>query len=221
MPGTYVRLTVEDEGTGMDAATLARAGEPFFTTKPDGAGTGLGLATVKEFAERSGGALCVQSVPGEGTIAAIWLPVAASACDARDWAIVDAPPTAGAARRARVLLVDDDFPVRESLALVLEDAGYSVLPAASGDEAIALLDTDKTVEALVTDLSMSGLDGLEVIRAMHERRPGLPAVLLTGYAAGDAELAMDEADCGRFTLLRKPATSQQITEQLDALLAGR
>ena len=244
MPGSYVRLTVEDTGTGMSAATLARVGEPFFTTKPDGAGTGLGLAIVKEFAERSGGALCVQSTPGKGTVAAVWLPVAASAYGTADWTIpdwtipdwtipewplpdwsnwptLDAPLVTDASRRPRVLLVDDDFPVRESLAMVLEDAGFSVLPAASGSEAIDLLSADQTVEALVTDLSMSGMGGLDVIRAMHERRPGLPAVLLTGYAASDAELTIDEAECGGFTLLRKSATGQQITRHLGALLAGR
>jgi PAS domain S-box-containing protein len=214
--GHYVRLTVTDAGEGMDAATLARAREPFFTTKRPGSGTGLGLAMAQGFAEQSGGALAVESAVGRGTTVTLWLPEAA----ADRSAVSTTAALSGPAADARILLVDDEAVIREVLARQLEDAGFEVLVAASGSEALALAET-MTVDAVVTDLSMSGVDGLSVIRGLQARSPGLPAVLLTGYAGDETALALSGAMSGTFSLLRKPVSEVQLLDRLNALLAAR
>ncbi len=217
-PGRYVRLSVIDSGAGMDRATLARVFEPFFTTKPHGQGTGLGLAMAKGFAEQSGGGLAIESAPGRGTIVTLWLPEATvPASDAGEFR-----EAAGAEQgTTRVLLLDDDTLVRETLALQLEAAGHAVLAVATGTEALALLNAGEKVDILVTDLSMPDMDGLAVIRGAQERRPGLPAVLLTGYAGDGASLAISGAVSGTFSLLRKPVSAPQLLDRVAALLASR
>jgi len=223
-PGHYVRLSVADTGSGMDAVTLARAAEPFFTTKKPGACTGLGLPMAKGFAEQSGGALRVESSLGKGATVSLWLPVAPCS-GMRQTALPGAAQAAVASGRpaapVRVLLVDDEAVLREVLAEQFESAGFSVVAAASGDEAISLLAAGTAVDALVTDLCMPGVDGLAVIRAAQERHPGLPAVLLTGYAGDGVALAVGGAISGSFSLLRKPIIGAQLTDRVRALLAGR
>lgn len=223
--GRYVRLTISDTGAGMDTATLARAAEPFFTTKPIGVGTGLGLSVVRGFAEQSGGALNIASLPGNGTTVTLWLPAADAAqpfgaatsqgLDAVATAAIEAKPA------TTVLLVDDEDLLREVLAGQLEDAGYNVLVAACGNEALALLDAGEAVDVLVTDLSMPGMSGIGLIRAAQERRPGLPAVLLTGYAGHGAALAVGEAVTGSFSLLRKPVSLADLIDLIQSLLAAQ
>ncbi|TPG47307.1 response regulator [Roseomonas nepalensis] len=216
-PGAYLRLLVEDTGTGMDAATLARAMEPFFTTKGVGKGTGLGLAMARGFAEQSGGALTVSSEPGRGTEVALWLPVTDPTADgsARVTAASVRDPVAG-----RILLVDDEDLVREVLAEELADDGYGVVQAEGGATALALLEAGEAVDLLVSDLSMPGLDGVALIREAQRRRPGLPAILLTGYAGDAAALALDGAVRGSFSLLRKPVSEAQLTDRVAALLGA-
>ena len=120
-----------------------------------------------------------------------------------------------------MLLVDDDTIVREVLALSLEDAGYRVLPADSGTAALTWLDAGEPVDIIVSDLTMPGMDGLALIRIAQERRPGLPAVLLTGYAGDGATLAVGGAISGTFSLLRKPVSGPQLVDRINALLASR
>ena len=214
-PGRYIRITVTDTGEGMDTPTLARVLEPFFTTKPPGQGTGLGLPMVKGFAEQSGGGLAIASQPGRGTTVSLWLPQAV--CELQAGVTVTdrnrvANPT------ARVLIVDDDVLVRELLATEFEEFGYDVIVAHSGDEALALLAAGERVDALLTDLSMPEMDGLALIRAAQAQRPRLPAVLLTGYAGDGTAMAMTGAMSGSFTLLRKPISGEQLAERVAALL---
>jgi CheY-like chemotaxis protein len=205
--GSYVRLVAADDGSGMDRHTLARATEPFFTTRPPGRGVGLGLSMVKGFAEQNGGALRIASEPGHGTEVTLWLPT------------VEAAASGGRPLPGRpILLVDDDEMVRETLAASLEDAGYSVLAAASGPEALALLASGEAVEAMVCDLAMPGMDGLALIRQAQARRPGLPVVLLTGHAGDAASIAVGGALTGSFSLLRKPALAAQLIERLEAVM---
>ena len=219
-PGRYVRFSVTDDGVGMDAATLARASEPFFTTKQRGAGTGLGLSMAKGFAEQSGGALLIESSRGKGTTATLWLPEAW--IDRRPGDVDAAASRPGTATRCgRVLVVDGEDLVREVVAECLEDAGFETLVATNGTEALALLAAGEEVDILVTDLSMPYMDGLAVIRAAHELRPGLPAVLLTGYAREDSALAGGDLVSGSFSLLRKPVSGAHLIERLRALLAER
>ena len=224
-PGRYVRISLADAGTGMDATTLARATEPFFTTKPSGAGTGLGLPMVRGFVEQSGGKLDIASSPGTGTTVSLYLPAAegagvVAATEPKDAGEAPAPGPA-ATVVARILLVDDEDLLREVLAEQLEDAGYEVQMVANGADALALLAADERVDLLITDLSMPGMDGLAVIRAARDVRPGLPTVLLTGYAGESAAIAADAATTGSFSLLRKPIRLRELTDRLQSLLAAR
>jgi CheY-like chemotaxis protein len=221
--GSYIRIAIADTGSGMDEAVLARASEPFFTTKKDGAGTGLGLAMAKGFAEQSGGRLRIESNLGQGTCVTIWLPQAQASADAparRSEPLV-AIAESDSATRPRILLVDDDEAVRSVLQMELEGAGFPVLSAASGEKAIAMLDGGAEVEALISDLSLPGMDGLAIIRAVQQRRPGLPAILLTGYAGEGAARAVGGVVEGSFTLLRKPVSGMQLIDLLETLLARR
>ncbi len=225
-PGRYVRIDVADTGGGMDAATLARADEPFFTTKAPGKGTGLGLSMARGVAEQSGGTFAIASRLGLGTTVTLWLPEADSA--ARDQPPVPSamavPADAGigpARKHVRLLLVDDDDAVREVVAMYLEDTGYDVRVATNGGEALALLADGTPVDALVTDLSMPGMDGLAVIREAQRRRPGLPAILLTGFAGDTADLALHGVVTGSFSLLHKPIRGPALADRIDALLQAR
>jgi PAS domain S-box-containing protein len=215
-PGRYIRLRVADTGQGMDRATLARVLEPFFTTKPAGQGTGLGLSMTKGFAEQSGGALAIESHPGLGTVVSLWLPQAeeeGSAVTARADARIRRMEGA-----IRVLLVDDEPMVREVIAEQLEDVGYDVLVAAGGEEAWELLVADENVDVLVTDLSMPGMDGLSLIRKAQALRPRLRAILLTGHAGDAASLAVGGAVSGGVSLLRKPVSGEQLADSVASLL---
>jgi PAS domain S-box-containing protein len=219
--GRYIRLGVSDTGTGMDQATLARAAEPFFTTKKDGVGTGLGLSMAEAFVKQSAGGLSVDSTLGHGTTVSLWLPEARVEPTRAERA---APQAAAVltelATPVRVLMVDDEDSVREVLAIQLEDAGFTVLAVSSGVKALGLLAAGEAVDILVTDLSMPGMDGLALIRAAQECRRGLPALLLTGYAGDDTALALTGAVSGSFSLLRKPIRVVHLVERLRALLAA-
>jgi CheY-like chemotaxis protein len=225
-PGAHVRLVVADTGTGMDAETLGRACEPFFTTKARGRGTGLGLAMARSFAEGSGGALAIDSAPGNGTRVSIWLPTAGDPArrepplPAGADAERGAARAGGAARRACVLLVDDEPTVRLVLAQELAEEGFEVVDAADGAAALALLDRPVPVDLLVSDLAMPGMDGVALIREARRRCPGLPAILLTGYAGEAAAMAVGGAldRDGTFALLRKPVTGAALADQVAALL---
>jgi CheY-like chemotaxis protein len=212
-----VRIVVSDTGSGMDRAVLARVTEPFFTTKEPGKGTGLGLAMAKGFVEQSGGSLSIDSVVGRGTRIILWLPRATGVAGAASGA--DAERVADADRPC-VLLVDDDAIVRDVLTLSLEDCGYAVLSADCGAAALSSLVSGERVDIIVSDLTMPGMDGLALIRAAQDRRPGLPAVLLTGYAGDGATLAVGGAISGAFSLLRKPVSGTQLIDRINALLAS-
>ncbi|MGI4945497.1 MAG: ATP-binding protein [Janthinobacterium lividum] len=217
--GHYIRFDVADTGTGMDSATMARVTEPFFTTKSVGKGTGLGLSMAHGFAEQSGGKLAIKSAPGQGTIISLWLPKAQQAEEhATPKTSLMAHGSDPIPSLRRVLVVDDDPYVREAVAEQLAET-YGVLVAADGNEAQALLMAGEVVDILVTDLSMPGMDGLTLIREAQMQLPGLPAVLLTGYADESASLALNGILTSAFSLLRKPATAAQLNDRIAALLA--
>ena len=218
-PGAYVCFAAADTGEGMDAATLAHAAEPFFSTKPAGKGTGLGLAMARGFAGHSGGGLRIESTLGVGTEVRLWLPVVLPQ------GVPPRPPhpataAAGPVRAAWVLLADDDAHVRTVLGQELEAAGYRVLLAADGQAALALLDQGATIDLIVSDLSMPGIDGVSLIGEMQGRRPGLPAILLTGFATETTALAASSAAHGVFSLLRKPVSGTELAERVAILLAA-
>jgi len=215
-PGCYVVITVIDNGCGMDRATLARVTEPFFTTKGVGHGTGLGLATARGFAEQSGGLLHIESTPNIGTTVSLWLPEA-KAKEATEIGESNRPDLQGIGRR--VLLVDDDMLVRETLVPQLEHCGYTVTAAASAEEALSLLRSGGQLDCLVTDLSMPGMDGVSLIKVAHHDHPKLPAILLTGYVQDTAALAVGGAISGTFSLLRKPVLVDALTDRIASLIA--
>jgi len=181
-PGDYIRLSVTDTGSGMDAATLARAVEPFFSTKGVGKGTGLGLSMVHGLASQLGGALDIDSRPGQGTRVDLLLPVSGSALDP----VVAGQLCAGPTRRSgRALLVDDEDLVRHSTADMLSDLGYTVIEAVSAEDAMQIVDEGAAFDLLVTDHLMPGLSGTELARLVKARRPGVSILLVSGYADAD------------------------------------
>jgi PAS domain S-box-containing protein len=178
-PGPYLRIDVIDDGSGMDAVTLQRAIEPFFSTKGPGKGTGLGLSMVHGLAVQSGGALHLRSQPGVGTTASLWLPLAEAgqaAAEEPTPRTVEQP-----SQHATILVVDDDMLVRMGTVSLLEELGHTVVDASDGPAALEILRERGDIDLVVTDYAMPGMNGVALVLAARERRPGLPALLVTGY----------------------------------------
>ena len=191
----------------MSEATLARAQEPFFTTKGVGKGTGLGLSMVHGFTAQSGGTMRIRSQPGQGTSVTIWLPRAKEGGKASN---VDVPlPQPKEAQSLRVLLVDDDILVSMGAADMLLDLGHSVTEAQSGPHALKLLETDAPFDIVVTDYAMPGMNGFELAQRVKERNPKLPIILATGYAELPADRSIE------FGHLSKPYTSGDLAAALE------
>jgi PAS domain S-box-containing protein len=216
--GDYVCVSVADTGEGMSAEVLARATEPFFSTKPLGKGTGLGLAQVYGIARQSGGTVRIESEPGRGTIVHLLLRAATAAPsgDCRGLEITGAMPEP-AKRDATVLVVDDDEDVRTFLAESLSSLGYRVVEADCGAAGLARIEEAEPALVLL-DYAMPGMHGADVARTAREKRPHLPIVFVTGYAETEQlEAALGPA----VPVLRKPFTIAQlgaiVEEQIAAL----
>ena len=215
-PGRYVLLSVRDTGEGMDAETLARAVEPFFSTKGVGKGTGLGLSMVFGLAQQSGGALRLESAPSSGTTATLWLPVATATSfpSGRTPNIVTQ-----ASGPARILFVDDDLLIAGSTVGLLEDLGHQVVEVHSGTEALRLLEGGLTADLLITDHAMPGMTGIELARQVRRQYPQLPILLATGFAE------LDGIEMVEVARLAKPYTQAQLSLEIARLLphgrAGR
>jgi PAS domain S-box-containing protein len=185
-PGRYVRLSIADDGMGMSAETLARATEPFFTTKGIGKGTGLGLSMVHGIARQSGGALHIQSTEHRGTTVSFYLPEAAgkvTAANAPSDPTGRAPdgPSAGE-HRSTVLVVDDDPLVLSTTVEMLAYSGYDAHGATSAREALQKMQTLDQVAVVITDQAMPGMTGVELAEQLIRTHPGLRVVLASGYA---------------------------------------
>jgi signal transduction histidine kinase len=181
LPGPYVRVSVIDTGMGMDEETLARATEPFFSTKEVGKGTGLGLSMIHGLATQLGGTLRLSSKAGSGTRAELWLPVTNEpAVD------LSGPPqersSAGNGSEITVLVVDDDALIAMSTSMMVEDLGHQVVEANSGPQALDILRNGQRVDLLITDFSMPKMNGAQLAIAAREIRPDLPVLVATGYA---------------------------------------
>jgi PAS domain S-box-containing protein len=172
----FVCLTVADQGEGMDAETLARATEPFFTTKGVGKGTGLGLSMVHGMVEQCGGRLSIRSEPGKGTCVEIWLPAA-------EMPVRAAQPELAISqtRPLRILAVDDDPIVLLNTATVLADMGHEVIQADDGEAALAML-MSQPVDLLLTDYAMPRMSGGELVEKVAAVQPDLKVIVLSGYA---------------------------------------
>ena len=210
-PGRYLRIDVCDDGCGMDEAVVARAAEPFFTTKPTGKGTGLGLASVQGLAVQSGGGFKLASTLGEGSTVSLWVPVSATPDLERQQH--EAERTRPLAAKSQcILLVDDDELVRASGTSSLRLAGYDVVQAADGEEALALLDAAGPFDLMLTDYAMPGLSGQDLIDAVRRRKPRMPVLMVTGYADNGRE----SADVPR---LQKPFLPAELVDRVQALIA--
>ena len=214
--GPYVRIEVEDTGPGMTEDVLDRIFEPFFTTKPQGEGTGLGLSTSRAIVTSHGGALDVTSTLGQGSCFTILLPAAGNGpAPTASEQLEPAPPGAG----ERILLVDDEPAIRAATGRILQRAGYQVVEASDGDEAIERFDQDpESIDLVLTDLIMPRGDGTVTIRALQRRRPGLPIVASSGL---HGELEDHRAvPPGTTARLPKPYTVHQLLITVRQALDG-
>jgi nitrogen-specific signal transduction histidine kinase/CheY-like chemotaxis protein len=212
-PGRYVRLTVEDSGSGMDEATLSRIFEPFFTTKEMGHGTGLGLALVYAIVTDSGGAIDVKSAPKHGSTFTIYGPLVEVALAAAD--DTAAPPPRG--KGERVLLVDDEAPLLAATTEVLSRLGYEPVPFSDGRAALAAFDAAPgRFDVVVTDEVMPGLTGTGLASVLRRQRPDLPIVLVSGYSG--PLLTQQALAAGVSEQLTKPLESREIATTLARVL---
>ncbi|WP_369678883.1 PAS domain S-box protein [Sinorhizobium medicae] len=209
-PGQYVLITVSDTGTGMPAEVREHAFEPFYTTKPQGSGTGLGLSSVYGFVKQSGGHVALYSEVGQGTAVRIYLPLVT---DRRE----EAPECAAAPSLPKgsgelVLVVEDDQRVRRVTVSRLKQLGYQVLEAGSGPEALSILERTPGVELLFTDMVMpGGMSGADLAAASSKRFPEIPVVFTSGYAAPEIEA---QAGARVSSWLRKPYTVADLATTL-------
>jgi PAS domain S-box-containing protein len=205
-----VRITVADDGVGMPPEVLERAFEPFFTTKEEGQGTGLGLASVHGAITDAGGTVDISSEVGRGTVVRIFLPAAAM-----DPARPDEPPPAPprAPASASVMVVEDQDPVRRQACRILDDHGYAVRDAASGDDA---LDRWEDVDVLVTDVVMPGMSGQKLAELARARKPDLRVVFMSGHT--DDVLVHDGARHGDIAFVQKPFTRASLLRAVEDAL---
>jgi CheY-like chemotaxis protein len=211
--GDYVVLTVRDTGTGMDEAALARAADPFFTTKGPGKGTGLGLSMVHGFVVQSGGALTLSSQPGVGTAVELWLPRTTEPVQetvAGDVSTIDARRPV--ARSLRILLVDDDPLVVAGTTSMLEELGHDAVTAvASGDDALTVLRQDGNFDLLLTDHMMPGMSGIQLAKRARELHRSMPILIASGFAELDGVAGTE------WPRLRKPYSLGDLARALENL----
>ena len=214
-PGAYVVLAVSDTGHGMSRETAARAFEPFYTTKPIGKGTGLGLATVYGIVKQSEGYVWSYSELGKGTTFKIYLPLAGEAKLQGQ-----APPPAPRASGEVVLLVEDETAVRQMASRVLQEYGYGVIEASDGREALGLLErSGGRIRLLVTDVVMPEMDGRELARRVEALSPGLPVLYMSGYT-DDEIVRRGLLEAGQ-PFLQKPFNPETLGGQVARMLRGR
>jgi PAS domain S-box-containing protein len=218
-PGEYVEISVADTGTGMPPDVLARAFEPFFTTKPIGLGSGLGLSQVYGFVHQSGGFVRLDSAAGAGTVVRLLLPRQQRSGNTALPA--DALPRRGATRAAvagrTVLVVEDEADVRSLIVEALDDLGGTVLQAVDGPSGLAVIHSSASIDLLITDFGLPGLNGRQLADAARATRPGLGVLLVTGYAGG----ALDAADLpAGVEVMTKPFALDTLADRVCGMLEG-
>ncbi len=217
-PGDYVYVSVADTGEGMAPEVVARAIEPFFSTKPLGKGTGLGLAQVYGIARQSGGTIRIESELGKGTVVRLLLAAATAeeAGECREAAEASPVTTPVTERGAKILVIDDDSDVRAFLADSLDELGYSVFDAEDGVSGLEQLEQVRP-DLVLLDYAMPGMNGAEVARAARERRPDVPIIFVTGYAESEQLEAALGADV---QVLRKPFSLTQLAAVVEEQIAA-
>ncbi|ANK88835.1 MULTISPECIES: response regulator [unclassified Rhizobium] len=215
--GDYIKISVSDDGEGMDEATVLRAAEPFFTTKGIGKGTGLGLSMVHGLAAQSGGSIQISSTRGKGTTVSLWLPIAQSIAKAQPAVVpAAAEPLKPLSRSLAILVVDDDALVRTGTVAMLEDLGHLPREAASATQALEILAGGQECDLVITDHAMPGMTGAELARHLRSAFPDLPVILASGYV----ELAEDQG-LGRMLRMAKPFTQEQLQAAMDEALRDK
>ena len=215
-PGRYVSVAVSDDGSGMPPEILARVTEPFFTTKPEGKGTGLGLAMVYGFAKQSGGTVEIESALGRGTTVTLLFPATDQSTHA---AAPSSPRAADRDGTETVLVVDDRPDVAETAGMLLSDFGYTVLTAHGPEQALAVLDGERRVDLLFTDLVMpGGMNGVMLARAARDRQPKIKVLLTTGYA--EASLERTDAGGSEFEIIMKPYRRLELARRVRRVIDG-
>jgi two-component system cell cycle sensor histidine kinase/response regulator CckA len=213
--GRWAYLTVEDSGTGVDPALRDRIFEPFFTTKPQGAGTGLGLATVLYIARESGGTIALESAPDAGARFTFhWPAVAAESLNlpaASPRRVAVAPREASS-----ILVVEDDVAIRQLMKSILEESGHRVLTAADGHKALQVIGGADKIDLLCTDGVLPGQSAPKVIAAFEAAHPRRPVLVVSGYV--QEELTLRGIEEGRYRLLRKPFTVGDLSAAVGELL---
>jgi PAS domain S-box-containing protein len=216
-PGDYVSLTVSDTGTGMTEEVAQRAFDPFYTTKPLGQGTGLGLSMIYGFAKQSGGQVRIDSVVGEGTTIYLFLP-RHHEMESVSAEVVDPPGSARAVEGETVLVVDDEPSVRMLITEVLGDFGYTAIEAADGTSALRILQSDVRIDLLVTDVGLpGGMNGRQVADFGRVARPALKILFITGYAE-KAAVTDDRLGIG-MEILTKPFTMEGLAARIKDIIS--
>jgi PAS domain S-box-containing protein len=211
IPGAYAVLTFRDTGHGMDATTLARVFEPFYTTKRDGRGTGLGLATVFGIVKQHRGWIKVESRPGLGATFRIYLPVAQGALER----YIEEPPLSPAGGTETVLVAEDDEAVRRLVAGILSKGGYTVHAPETPEACVAFVDARKgPLDLLLTDVVMPGMNGRELYKEVAKRLPGLKVLYMSGYAG---DVVSEGDDFGRY-FIRKPFSAVALLAKVRGIL---
>ena len=219
-PGRYVTIAVLDSGCGIPAESLPRLFDPFFTTRRGQGGTGLGLASVHGIIRQSSGYVGVSSVPGGGTCFTVYLPrhVAVGPLAPTNAPVVAPLPAPARGSGAWVLLVEDEDPVRRLAARTLRQRGHEVVECESAEAALARLDSDGSwsrLGAVVSDVMLPGLDGPGLLRTVRRHRPGLPAILVSGYADATQRAALAAEG---IAFLAKPYSQKVLAESVAGAL---
>jgi two-component system cell cycle sensor histidine kinase/response regulator CckA len=209
-PGRYARLEVVDNGRGMDAQQAAKAFEPFYSTRPEA--RGLGLATVLGVVRSHGGALWLRSAPGQGSTVTVLLPLAEEVPGREPL-----ETTLSDAQSRCLLVVDDEESVREVISDILECAGYRVLLAADGREALDLYAAHaREIDGVLLDMTMPRMNGVECFRALRQDHPGARVLLMSGYNEQDATGRFDSAGLAGF--VQKPFAARTLLGTLERSL---
>ena len=216
-PGTYVQLTVQDNGIGMDRQTMERIYEPFFTTKEQGEGTGMGLSTVHGIVEDHAGSIDVDSAPGEGTTFRIIFPQCA--CQEEKIVAAESKPTVMPTGNERILFVDDELTLTEIVKKMLERLGYDVVAKSSSIEALETFQAQpENFDLIIADQTMPHITGVSLAHEVNRIRPDLPFILCTGMVDSQK---LDKKATGIREILTKPVTIGKLAQVVRQTLDDR